>query len=54
MTVTLGAVTNSIGLRTDTSARTLRWTPAATATNIAGTASSTTVATESGTADRDF
>ena len=51
--ITLGTLTGT-GLRAQTSATTLRWTPAATATNLAGTASSTAVAAESGSADRDF
>ena len=51
--ITLGTLSGS-GLRAQAAATTLRWTPAATATNIVGTTSSTAVATESGAADRDF
>ena len=55
VTITLGAVSVGSGNeRTQSSATTLKWTPSATATDVSGIASSTSVVTESGAADRDF
>lgn len=52
ITVTLG--TQSAAATTAAEAGTLSWTPSASATDAAGNAVSTTVVTESGTADKDF
>jgi Bacterial Ig domain len=52
ITVTFGTVTGSI--RTETANGTMSWPPSATATDLAGNACSTTAATESGAADREF
>ena len=48
----LGA-TGTVGL-TQITALAMKWSPSATATNLAGIASSTAVVTETGTVDRDF
>jgi hypothetical protein len=53
ITVTLGSLTSGT-VRTDSGTVTLSWPPSATATDIAGNACTTTAATESGTADKDF
>ena len=53
VTITLNTLSSGT-LRIQSSSTTLRWTPAATATDMAGAAISTSVAPESGTADRDF
>jgi hypothetical protein len=52
ITITLG--TQLSGTMTRASTGTMRWTPSALATDLAGTASLTTQVTESGTLDRDF
>ena len=53
VTIVLGAATGTVG-RTQSTALAMKWTPSATATNLAGIASSTAVVTETGTVDRDF
>lgn len=50
--VTLG--TQSAAATTAAAAGTMTWTPSATATDLAGNATSTTARTESGAADKDF
>jgi hypothetical protein len=52
VTVTLG--TQSAAATTAAATGTMTWTPSATATDLAGNAVSTTAATESGAADREF
>ena len=54
VTITLGAVASGSGLRTQSSSTSLKWTPSATATDIAGNPCSTSLVTETGTADKDF
>jgi hypothetical protein len=55
VTITLGAASSgSTSLLTQIAATALKWTPSATATDLAGNPSSTSVVTESGTSDRDF
>jgi hypothetical protein len=54
VTITLGAVSIGSGLRTQTSPTTLKWTPSAAATDVAGNPSSASLVTETGTADKDF
>ena len=53
LTITLGAASGT-GLRTQSAALALRWTPSAAATDLAGNASSAATVTESGPLDRDF
>ena len=53
ITVTLGALTSGT-VTTNTTARTMSWTPRATATDAAGNACSTTTRNETGTIDIDF
>jgi hypothetical protein len=52
ITITLG--TQSAAATTAAATGTMTWTPSASATDPAGNAASTTVVTESGTADKDF
>jgi hypothetical protein len=52
LTITLG--TPSTTTNTVSNTTTMTWTPSATATDRAGNAASTTAATESGTADKEF
>jgi hypothetical protein len=52
ITVTLGTASATAG--TAAAAGTLKWTPSASVTDPAGNAMSTTAATESGSADKDF
>ena len=54
VTITLGAVTSGNGLRTHSASTALKWTPSATATNLAGSACSAALVTETGAADRDY
>ena len=54
VTITLGSVASGSGLRTQSSSTTLRWTPSATATDLAGIPCSAALVSETGTADRDF
>jgi len=53
VTIVLRTATGT-GLRTQSAAVTMKWTPAAAATDLAGVASSTAPVTETGTLDRDF
>jgi hypothetical protein len=53
VTVTLGSRISGT-LKTVATTGTMTWRPSATATDLAGLAASTTLVTESGTADRDF
>jgi hypothetical protein len=53
VTIVLGAPVG-VGRQTQSTAVTMRWTPSATATDLAGVASSVSPATETGTVDRDF
>ena len=53
VTIVLGTAAGT-GLRTQSAAVTMKWTPAAAATDLAGSASSTAPVTETGTLDRDF
>jgi hypothetical protein len=52
ITITLG--TQSAAATTAAATGTMTWTPSASATDVAGNAASTTAATESGAADKDF
>ena len=54
VTITLGSVASGSGLRTQSASTTLKWTPSATATDLAGNACSTSLVSETGTLDRDF
>ena len=53
VTIVLGSPVGN-GRQTQPVATAMRWTPSATATDLAGVASSLTPATENGSADRDF
>jgi hypothetical protein len=53
VTVTIGAV-NGLPLSLGVGSGTMHWTPSANAVDRAGNAASTTVANETGAADRDF
>ncbi len=53
VTVQLGTLASGTGLKT-ASTGTMKWTPSAAVTDLSGNKCSTTPATESGTADRDF
>ncbi len=52
VTITLGAASDAV--RTYSTAVAMKWTPSATAIDLAGRASSSTTVTESGALDRDF
>jgi hypothetical protein len=54
VTITLGSVASGSGLRTQSSPTSLKWTPSATGTDLAGNACSASLVTETGAADRDF
>lgn len=54
VTIQLGALASGSGLKTVSSAGTMKWTPSASATDLSGNKCSTAPATETGTADRDF
>jgi hypothetical protein len=52
VTITLGAASGAV--RTYGGSVAMKWTPSATATDLAGKACSAAVVTETGTLDRDF
>ena len=54
VTVRLGTVATGSGLKTVTTAGTMKWTPSTAATDLGGNKSSTAPVTETGSADRDF
>jgi hypothetical protein len=54
ITVTLGALSSGTPTTAGGGGGTMSWTPSATATDVAGNACTTTAATESGAADKEF
>jgi chitinase len=54
ITVTLGTLSSGTVATAGGAGGTMSWTPSATATDVAGNACTTTVATESGAADKEF